>query len=179
MITIYTGPMKSGKTTKLIEKYKEKQLNGRRCIMLKPIIDTRSDKVISRNNLSVYCEQIKRIEEIYRYSYIYDTFFIDEFQFLSGSVDLLRDMSDNGCNIYVSSLNLNSNKETFGSIGNLMCIADNIEILKSNCDICGQQNAGKYTFCCVPKQEEILIGDTEYKSVCPKCYKELINKGTI
>ena len=55
----------------------------------------------------------------------------------------------------------------------LLCIADNINCLTSICEHCKKNNA-IYTYCKVAKNQDILIGDSEYIALCPDCYSYLI-----
>ena len=104
--------------------------------------------------------------------------FIDEFQFLSGDIKIIIDAADyRHKEFYISGLNLTTDKNTFGLMGNLLCIADNIVILKGKCDLCGKLS--KYSFCTVEKKNTILIGDDVYKSVCEKCYNKLIKNESV
>lgn len=177
-LVIYTGPMKSGKTTKLIEKYKEELSLNKSCYFFKPTIDTRfsSDYVMSRDGLSVPAHNIKKIDELERYSFLCDIFFIDEFQFLGGHIDVILDLLDKNKTIYIAGLNLTSDRTQFGLMGYIMPYADEIIISRGNCDHCGAEDKGVYTFCDVEKTGDILVGEQEYKCVCPKCYKQLTKK---
>lgn len=180
-LTIYTGPMKCGKTKHLIEKYNECKKQGLTSIMFKPCIDNRfsNNEVIDRDGNKVKCTNIKRIDELIRYSFSFNNLFIDEFQFLNGNIYDLLYILDQGVNIYVAGLNLTSDRATFGLMDKAMCLANNINIYKSNCDVCNKANSATYTYCKLNKKEEILIGDTQYLSVCPHCYNTLYKKDTL
>ena len=66
-IIVITGPMKSGKTKKLIQLYKiismQDNLNP---IMIKPSIDNRfsQDKVVSRDGDSIQCYNVRSLKDI-------------------------------------------------------------------------------------------------------------------
>jgi thymidine kinase len=49
--------------------------------------------------------------------------------------------------------------------------------MKGNCDYCGKQNKGIYTFYEGGKDTDIVVGDDNYKCVCAKCYKKYSNLG--
>ena len=179
-INVYTGPMKSGKTKLLIEKYLELKKQGKRCVMIKPDIDKRfSEKeVVDRDGNKIPCYNIHKLYELDRLMYLNDYIFIDEFQFLSGDIKIITDAADyRHKEFYISGLNLTTDKNTFGLMGNLLCIADNIVILKGKCDLCGKPS--KYSFCTVEKKNTILIGDDVYKSVCEKCYNKLMENKSV
>lgn len=171
-LVIYTGPMKCGKTTNLINKYNQ-ITNKQSCIFFKPTIDNRfsNNFIIDRNYLNkIFAININKIDEILPYSLLYKNIFIDEFQFLEGNIDIIRKILETNCNIYVSGLNLTAEKKPFGKMGDLMCLASKIHILKGNCDYCGKQNSGIYTLYVGGKDQDIVVGENNYKCVCSKCY---------
>lgn len=176
-LIVYTGPMKCGKTRTLIEKYNELQKQGKRCVMIKPDIDTRFEEkyVVDRDGNKVSCDRIHKLYQLERYIYLSDYIFIDEFQLLSGDMNIIKESIDSkDKNFYVAGLNLTAEKEMFGLMGNLLCLADEIHLLKGKCEVCGEPS--KYSFCNAKKDRLILIGDSEYKTVCAKCYNILSRK---
>lgn len=173
-LIIYTGPMKCGKTTKLIEKFNEVKNINAKTFMFKPTIDDRFDKdaVVSRNGISVQAQCINSVDDLINYSYIGDNLFIDEFQFLGGHISTIIRLLNKGKNIYIAGLNLTSEKKPFGLMGELMCLATEVNIMKGNCDSCKKEGTGTFTFCEEHKTDDILVGDAQYLCVCNKCYIE-------
>lgn len=180
-LVIFTGPMKSGKTTRLINTYQDEVKLGRRCFLFKPELDNRfsAEEVVSRDGLSIPAISISRIDDIERYGFIGNSFFIDEFQFLGGDINVILNLLDKNKSVYISGLNLTSDRTIFGLMGHIMPYANEINILTGNCDNCNKFNSGVYTYCKTSKSSDILVGDTEYMCVCPSCYKELTNQRCI
>lgn len=176
-INVFTGPMKCGKTKKLIEIYNRLTSEHKSCVMVKPDIDNRfsNDYVVDRDNNKVLSFKIHKLYDLERLLFVNDYIFIDEFEFLSGDLSIIRNAANQSKTFYIAGLNLTSDCEPFGLMGNLMCIADNIEILKGECEECGKPS--KYTFCTTKKESTIMIGDSEYKTLCPNCYTKHISKG--
>ena len=175
LINIYTGPMKCGKTTKLIDKYNDLIDYGKKCMMFKPCIDNRfSDtEVVSRDGESVRCINIETIYDLIPYKDLCDYFFIDEFQFIQGQ-DLhiiINSFIDEGKIFYISGLNLTSERKPFGNMPQLLALADEVEYMEAKCDNCGK--SAIYTYCKNNKKDDILVGDEEYLALCHKCYKEM------
>ena len=81
-------------------------------------------------------------------------------------------MADSGKRFYIAGLNLTSDKKPFGKMGDLMCIADNIKMMTSICEICKNDNA-VFSYFKGKKDTDIVIGDGEYIPVCRKCYEKL------
>lgn len=173
-LVIYTGPMKSGKTTKLVEQYNKILAKNPKTYMFKPKIDNRysSVRVVTRDgNGQILSTLLDNIDMLWYFKDMYKNFFIDEFQFLDGNISTIKNLLDLGKNIWVSGLNLTAEKKPFGLMGDLMCFADKIYFMKGNCDYCRKQNKGIYTFYEGGKNTDIIVGDDNYKCVCSKCYK--------
>lgn len=176
-LEIYTGPMKGGKTTALLNKYDELSTHTtKRLKIFKPIIDTRFSEtmVTSRDGKQLLCTNINSIADIQLFKDEYDIFFIDEFQFLEGDINqLLKLFFDENKDFYISGLNLTAERKPFGLMDKLFPYATDIYLLKGNCDICGDENKGIYTYYDGNKQGDILVGEDNYKCVCYKCYETL------
>lgn len=177
-LVIYTGPMKSGKTTKLIEKYNQVIQHSDSVVLLKPFIDNRfsNNSVVNRDrNYEIPAINIENLNDLMSIGLMYENIFIDEFQFLSGNISIINKLLDSGCNIYISGLNLTAERKPFGLMGDLLCLADTVHILRGNCDYCGKINKGVYTLYDGQKNQDILVGENNYKCVCSKCYSVYSN----
>lgn len=174
MITVFTGPMFSGKSTRLIEEY-NKIYNKENILIFKPVKDTRTKSKIRARGMKLDVEaiSIKSLDEIY--SYIKGNnrvIFIDEAQFLTGSISTLLDLSINlDFDIYIAGLNLTSEYKPFGIMPEILSIADKIEFLKASCYYCNKP--AEYTNCLVNKEDDILVGSKEYIAVCKNHCKNL------
>ena len=81
-------------------------------------------------------------------------------------------MASAGKKFFISGLNLTAEKKPFGKMGDLLCCSDNINMYTAICDCCHSENA-IYTYCKSKKDGDILIGDSQYMSVCSSCYERL------
>src|SRR5574344_1301544 len=174
-INVYTGPMKCGKSQRIVNELKRQLIAGKEIKVFKPCIDNRfGDNVIAtRSGNSIKAINIKDISEIEKYNA--DSYFIDEFQFLKGNVDVIDKMATIGKKFFIAGLNLTSERKPFGKMGDLMCIADTVEIMTSVCEVCKCDNA-VFSYYKGEKSDDILIGDNEYVPVCRECYSKLSNK---
>lgn len=173
-INVYTGPMKCGKSQRIFSELKRQLIAGKNIKVFKPLLDDRSgDDVIStRAGNSIKAINIQDISEIENYEA--DSYFIDEFQFLQGDVHVIDKMATSGKKFYIAGLNLTSEKKVFGKMGDLMCIADNIEMMTSICEVCKSEEA-VFTYFKGKKDTDIMVGDSEYLPVCRNCYNQLIS----
>ena len=174
-INVYTGPMKCGKTQKILNELDRQLIAGKDIKVFKPYIDNRfGDNIVqTRSGKKIDAININNIDELQDYNA--DIYFIDEFQFLNGNVDTIEKMAEKGKKFYISGLNLTAEKKTFGKMGDLMCLADNVQMMTSICEICKNENA-IFSYFKGNKTSDILIGDSEYIPVCRNCYNKLNGK---
>lgn len=130
MITIYSGVMFSGKTEKLILKFNELKDQGKKCLMIKPLIDKRfsSYEVVSRSGYRTLADMVISPEDI---SYLFDTIktkkvnavFFDEAQFLGDDlIYLVEDLHKANVDVYLAGLTRDSNDKPFGCLGRIMAL---------------------------------------------------------
>lgn len=171
-INVFTGPMKCGKTQKMLNELDRQLIAGKDIKVFKPSIDNRfGDNIVqTRSGKKVDAININSIDELENYNA--DIYFIDEFQFLNGNVDTIEKMAENGKKFYISGLNLTAEKKTFGKMGDLMCLADNVQMMTSICEVCKNETA-IFSFFKGTKSEDIHLGDSEYIPVCRNCYNKL------
>lgn len=171
-INVFVGPMKSGKTQRMFNELHRQEIAGRDFLIFKPQLDNRAGEqyISTRAGEKIKAININNIEELENYNS--DVYFIDEFQFLKGDVSSIERLAQQGKKFYISGLNLTAEKKPFGKIGDLMCIADNVELLTSVCEICKCDNA-IFSYYKGLKNTDIQIGDSEYIPVCRKCYNAL------
>ena len=171
-INVYSGPMKCGKSQQIINEFNRQLITGKKAQFFKPKIDTRAgaDYIKTRNGTEIEATNIENIEDLEKYNA--DIYFIDEFQFLKGNVSEIEKMAEKGKKFYIAGLNLTAEKKPFGKMGDLMCIADNIKMMTSICEICKNDDA-IFSYYKGGKDCDIVIGDDEYIPVCRSCYKKL------
>ena len=100
-INVYTGPMKCGKTQKILDEAKRQQIAGKNVKIFKPTIDDRfsEQSVISRNGYKQGAINIDSIDEIKNYDA--DVYVIDEFQFLNGDLNELYKLTQKGKKFFI------------------------------------------------------------------------------
>lgn len=178
MITVYTGPMFSGKSTALIQKYNEiKETGQRNLACFKPSRDVRDlTKIRARNvdeKLNAFV--IDSFEGLRKWLLAFENekvkitdIFLDEAQFLNGDYRVLLELSlEREIDIYIAGLCLTNELKPFGQMPYIIVNADQVIWLTANCE-CGEPAI--YTHCKIPKTENILVGSNEYKPVCKKCW---------
>lgn len=175
-INVYTGPMKCGKTQKILDEAQRQKIAGKNVKIFKPSIDDRfsNNNVVARNGHKQEAININTIDEIKNYDA--DVYVIDEFQFLNGNLDELYKLTKKGKKFFIAGLNLTSERKPFGEMGELLCMSDNVKMLTAVCEKCKSEEAIFTYYKGKDKSNDILVGDEDfYIPVCRKCYEELIN----
>ena len=172
-ISVFTGPMKSGKTSTVINTANALINQGENVNVFKPVLDDRfsTNFVQDRDGNKINAINIGKIDDLENYEA--DSYVIDEFQFLEGDLNIIKNLANKGKKFYIAGLNLTTEKKVFGRMGDIMEASDNVQVFKANCDCCGSSNA-IYSFCTAEKTGDILVaGDDVYLAVCPECYDKL------
>ena len=145
-LTVFAGPMFSGKTTHMVSKV-SLHLDIQpecRCVILTHSIDTRGDsngKIITSHSSS-YCGindkiLIKKCSSLAEIDVMdIDVIGIDEAQFFNDLHDTIKTWLDNDKHIYVCGLDSDFNGESFGKISTLLYLSDNFIKLQTICSTC-------------------------------------------
>lgn len=174
-INVFSGPMKCGKSHKLIIEANRQKVAGKNIKVFKPLMDDRfsNNHIADRNGNQFPAINIQNIEEIENYEA--DVYLIDEFQFLKGNIDSIQKLASKGKKFFVAGLNLTAERKPFGKMGELLCNSDNVQMMTAICECCHSDNA-IYSFCKAEKTGDILIGDSQYMPVCSNCYTKLMQE---
>lgn len=189
--TLYTGPMKSGKSECLIDIIRDFSLKGRSFLCVKPALDDRNgDFLWSRRYkeeeqypaIRVYSSK-QVIEIVSRRSF--EAVFIDEIMFFdSGVFGLIDYLLFEGIDLYAAGLDTDFRKLPFpladyhqtGLTMQDVCEQfEEVVQLYSTCDICGDRKATltQRLVNGLPAsldEDVISIGDDEYQARCEKCH---------
>lgn len=174
MIEIFCGPMFAGKTTALFEIWKR---NGNKTKCFKPLIDTRAAEnvTVSHDNFEIPCEAVATAGDILsKVSWNggkFEKILIDEAQFFgSALVPVAIALSKQGMTVSIACLDLDSNGLPFGSVGDLLAVADDVHKLKGVCSVCGRPATRTFRKA-TPSNERTLIGGSEYyEPMCMRCF---------
>lgn len=185
-IELITGPMFSGKTTKLFN-----DLNNAsrtlRVLYIKPKKDVRTP--VSHNEFISLREKVSCISadslsqivdsEVGKYEIVG----IDEAQWFSDLVGCVLHWSETlKLSVLVCGLTLDYKRDLFGEVHKLMCHANIVHKMSSYCETCktrGEKtpNQTVYSFRYDKKnnQQSLCGGSTDYTSVCRECWVFLNN----
>lgn len=178
---LITGPMSCGKTEELLRRIKRCIIAQKKVKVISPSIDTRAkgDYIESRNGLWLDAITVKSAKDIMSNIEKDDEVIaIDEIQFFDKDiVDVVRKLAEQGKRVIASGLDLDFKGEPFGSMPELLCIADKVDKLTAVCMKCGSDRATRTQrlingFPADKSSPLIMIGgDETYEARCLKCYE--------
>jgi len=174
-IEVICGSMFSGKTEELIRRLKRARISKQKVEIFKPAVDVRydSENVVSHDLNLIASTPVEASTQILLLATDVDVVGIDEAQFFDSSiVGICNDLADRGYRVIVAGLDQDYKGEPFGSMPQLMAIAEYITKNLAICVICG--NPANRTQRTVHQDEQILVGSTDaYEARCRNCHEVL------
>ena len=186
-ITVFIGPMFSGKSDMLIGEILSAQRRKKRILLIKPVQDTRSgDKIASKKYrddkkkfeeaTSVEAHSVNSADEILRLveKTRCQIVFADEAQFFGEDFpELVAKLAwDMGIDVYLAGLDLNYKRRPFEkrTMGDLLCLADSTVRRQADCfgDRCDQK--ARFTQKIGGSGREIDPGSDNYQACCNSCW---------
>jgi thymidine kinase len=185
-LDIIFGPMFAGKSCEIIRRVRLLKVCNKNYLIIKPNIDTRysQDEIVSHNFDKEKCVSLNFVSEIFdklnnidKINNI-DTIFIDEAQFFKNlKDDVLKIVEEYKCNVIITGLDGDSNRNKFGEILDLIPYSDTCKKINALCKICKDGTPGIFSFRKPNKNnDQVHIGaDIEYMAVCRKHYKNYLD----
>ena len=178
-LELIIGPMYSGKTSYLINKYKQFTFCNNNILVLNHQIDTRySNSQLSNHDLNMIpCQMIDKLSIIFEKNEINDLYekaeviLINEGQFFKELEFSILKMLDDNKKIYIAGLDSDFQKKKFGKIIDLIPYCDKITKLASLCSICKNGTKAIFSHRISSEKEQTLVGSTNYIPLCRNCYK--------
>ena len=171
------GPMFSGKTTTLIQKYKQHKLLGHDIIVINYFQDTRyaEQGLYSHDGLNIDCIQAETLEQVIEHNEKRidncSVIIINEGQFFSDIFEkVIRWVEQKEKIVYVCGLDSDFKRKKFGNFLELIPFCDNITKLKSLCMKCKNGTRALFSKRITNDESQIVIGSDNYIPVCRKCY---------
>jgi thymidine kinase len=177
-IIVITGPMYSGKTTRLIQEIEKFEIANKAYVVFKPSIDIRYGltNISNHKGLKVEAIPIKKSDEIFEHleEKRYNLIAIDEAQFFDEKLpEIVQNLADEGYTVILSCLDMDFKRQPFKVSSELLSIADSVIKNRAVCERCGSFDAA-YSFKLKGDENQIDVGGKDkYIAVCRKCYREL------
>ena len=174
-LELFIGPMFSGKTSKLLEIYKQSCFCDHKVLVINYAQDKRyhEEYLSTHDKIMIPCVSDLFLENIFKSKNMddYDTVLINEGQFFPDLCTIVKKLVDDKKKIvYVCGLDGDYKREKFGSILDLIPICDNVTKLTSLCFHCKNGTKAVFTHRITNESEQKVIGSNNYIPLCRKCY---------
>lgn len=176
-IEIIVGPMYAGKTEELIRRIKRTIYTKQKCIAFKHSFDNRysEDDIVTHDGQKIQCISVDNTDKLYEILKKYidksDVIAIDEVQFFDENiVNLVNNLANNQKRVIIAGLDMDYTGTPFGSMPQLLAIADDVAKLRAVCSVCG--NDALFSKRIVDESGTILVGSkNKYIAVCRKHFE--------
>lgn len=186
-LELIIGPMFSGKTSKLLEIYKQCKFCNISVSIINHSIDQRyhNTMVSTHDKIMAPCIQANKLSEIWlnnsldnqtvdndSYTLLQnsDVILINEGQFFSDLYEVVVDMLNKNKKVYICGLDGDFERKKFGSVLDLIPLCDKVTKLTSLCSLCKDGTPGIFSMRLTKEREQTVVGSENYIPVCRKCY---------
>ena len=134
-ILLTIGPMFSGKTSRLLQKYKRYLIQNKKCLLIKYEGDNRynENKIVTHDYVMNDALKYSKLSEVDVIAYMYDVICIDEIRFFSDAPFYCDKWANSGIIVEVCGLNGTYNRTPFSVISNLIPLVEKIKYLSAIC----------------------------------------------
>jgi thymidine kinase len=192
-LEIILGSMYSGKTSRLVEIYKQCKFCNISVVVINHSVDTRYDDELlsTHDKVKIPCIKTETLFDIYPYDLnleegvqniprVTDKFkivaseviLINEGQFFPDLEEFVKNLLANDKKVYVCGLDGDFERKKFGQILNLIPLCDKVTKLTSLCSICKNGAPGIFSKRITLETEQTVVGSDNYIPVCRKCYNK-------
>jgi thymidine kinase len=170
-LEIIMGPMFSGKTSKLLEVYKQCNFCNIPVLVINYAEDTRyHDTMLSTHDkVMIPCIFTNKIADVWESISKSEIILINEGQFF---VDLYEEVFKmieiEGKKVHICGLDGDFLRKKFGNISDLLPLCDEVVKLKAKCNICN--DSAIFSHRITQEKQQVVIGSDNYIPLCRKCY---------
>lgn len=191
-LEIILGGMYAGKTSRLVEIYKQCKFCNISVAVINHSIDNRYDEELlsTHDQIKIPCikteklfdiwtehiplEQdiqfIPRIKDKFKVA-TSDVILINEGQFFPDLFEFVNRLLKEDKKIYVCGLDGDFERKKFGTILDLIPLCDKVHKLSSLCSQCKNGTPGIFSMRLTNEKEQTVVGSENYIPVCRKCYE--------
>jgi len=171
-LELIIGPMFSGKTSRLVDIYKQCKFCNIPVAVINHCIDDRyHDTLLSTHDkVMIPCIKTDNLTKILTNIQDAQVIIINEGQFFSDLYEVVVSLLSLGKKIYVGGLDGDFERKKFGQILDLIPLSDKVTKLTSLCSICKDGTPGIFSKRISRETEQTVVGSDNYIPVCRKCY---------
>lgn len=192
-LEIILGSMYSGKTSRLVEIYKQCTFCNISVAVINHSIDNRYDDELlsTHDKVKIPCIKTEKLFDVWTDNIAFDSNFeinqrikdkfklatskvilINEGQFFPDLEAFVKKLLENDKTIYVCGLDGDFERKRFGQILDLIPLCDKVSKLTSLCSICKNGTAGIFSKRITFEKEQTVVGSDNYIPVCRLCYEK-------
>jgi thymidine kinase len=188
-LELIIGPMYSGKTSKLLEVYKQCNFCDITVCVINHSLDKRyhNSMLASHDKIMIPCLNVDNLSNLWfnngeidltsfsdntEHKFIRnaEVILINEGQFFKDLHYVVNDMLKNNKVVYVCGLDGDFERKKFGELLDLIPLCDKVTKLTSLCSICKNGTPGIFSKRLSNETEQTVIGCENYIPVCRFCY---------
>jgi thymidine kinase len=175
-LEIILGGMYAGKTSRLVELYKQCKFCNISVIVINHSIDNRYDVELlsTHDKIKIPCIKTDKILDVWNNNDLElqtrDVILINEGQFFLDLYESVVLMVSQGKKIYVCGLDGDFERKKFGQILDIIPLCDKVSKLTSLCSICKNGTPGIFSKRVTFEIEQTVVGSDNYIPVCRNCY---------
>jgi thymidine kinase len=191
-LEIVLGSMYSGKTSHLVEIYKQCKFCNISVAVINHSIDNRYDDMLlsTHDKVKIPCIKTDRLMNLW-YKILYseentdikrmqdklkirdsDVILINEGQFFPDLEEFVKLLLKDKKKIYVCGLDGDFERKKFGQILDIIPLCDTVYKLTSLCSLCKNGNKGIFSMRLTSEKEQTVVGSENYIPVCRDCYEK-------
>lgn len=190
-LEIILGCMYAGKTSKIVEIYKQCKFCNISVTVINHSIDNRYDEELlsTHDKIKIPCiktdrlfdiwidnfdmehnvQHIPRIKEQFQIASS-SVILINEGQFFPDLEDFVKKLLEHGKKVYVCGLDGDFERKKFGQILDLIPLCDKVTKLTSLCNLCKNGTPGIFSKRITSEKTQTVVGSDNYIPVCRHCY---------
>jgi thymidine kinase len=190
-LELILGPMFSGKSSRIVEIYKQCEFCNISVAVINHTIDNRYDDQLlsTHDKVKIPCMKTERLMDLWNESIeledeltnipqvqqkikvaTSEVILINEGQFFPDLEDFVRLLLNNGKKIYICGLDGDFERKKFGNILDLIPLCDKVTKLTSLCSLCKNGTPGIFSMRLTNETDQTVVGSDNYIPVCRKCY---------
>jgi thymidine kinase len=181
-LEIILGSMFSGKTSRIVEIYKQCKFCNIPVAVINHSIDNRYDDNLlsTHDKIKIPCIKTEKLLNVLNednmlqhYSIINsEVVLINEGQFFEDLYEFVTNMLKNGKKVYVCGLDGDFERKKFGQLLDLIPLCDKVTKLTSLCSLCKNGTPGIFSKRISTEKEQTVVGSDNYIPVCRNCYEK-------
>jgi thymidine kinase len=179
-LELIIGPMFSGKTSRIVEIYKQCKFCNISVSVINHSIDNRYDEELlsTHDKVKIPCIKTDKLMELFNNNnllsetiLISDVILINEGQFFNDLQEFVNRLLGKGKKIYICGLDGDFERKKFGQLLDLIPLCDKVTKLTSLCNLCKNGKAGIFSKRISSEKEQTVVGADNYIPVCRECYE--------